>query len=134
MVAAARRGARESLALGSSYQALQLAEMGLSEADGDLELRSLATRAAWLADLLEEAAEHGDEWLDMARRRSDIGQEVAALSLRLRIAYDLGELDAMAVHTDALIGLVDQQIGRARVGKESVSTGKSWWWPDHIKK
>src|SRR3546814_13637161 len=44
MVAAARRGARESLALGSSYQALQLAEMGLSEADGDLELRSLATR------------------------------------------------------------------------------------------
>src|SRR3546814_8191211 len=107
MVAAARRGARESLALGSSYQALQLAEMGLSEADGDLELRSLATRAAWLADLLEEAAEHGDEWLDMARRRSDIGQEVAALSLRLRIAYDLGELEAMDVHPDAPNGLVD---------------------------
>src|SRR3546814_20218711 len=99
MVAAARRGARESLALGSSCQALQLAEMGLSEADGALELRSLATRSAWLAALLEEAAEHGDEWLDIARRRRAPGQAAARRSLSLRIAPARGRPHPQAVPT-----------------------------------
>ena len=46
MVAEARLGAQASLRLGSTYQALQLAETGLCEADDDLDLRALATEAA----------------------------------------------------------------------------------------
>ena len=90
MVAEARLGAHESLRLGSTYQALQLAETGLGEAEDDLELRGIATRAAWLAGLLDDAAAHGDLWLQYARAASDISEEAAALSLRLRIAYDVG--------------------------------------------
>jgi len=44
MVEEARLGATEALALGSTYQALQLAEIGLSEADEDLTLLGVATR------------------------------------------------------------------------------------------
>ena len=43
MVTEARLGAQESLRLGSTYQALQLAETGLAEAEDDLELRGMAT-------------------------------------------------------------------------------------------
>ena len=61
MVEEARLGAHESLQLGSTYQALQLAETGLTEAEDDLDLRGVATQAAWLAGLLDEAVEHGDQ-------------------------------------------------------------------------
>ena len=63
MVAEARIGARESLARGSTYQARHLAEIGLSEAEDDLELLALAARACWLAGLLDDAAAHCDRWL-----------------------------------------------------------------------
>ena len=66
MVEEARLGAHESLHLGSTFQALQLAETGLVETDDDLDLRSVAAEAASLAGLLDEAAEHGDRgsrWL-----------------------------------------------------------------------
>ena len=56
-----------SLRLGSTYQALQLAETGLCEADDDLDLRALATEAAAMVGLLDDAAEHGDQWLAAAR-------------------------------------------------------------------
>src|SRR6476660_189713 len=55
MLAAAREGARRSLHAGSTYQALQLAELGLSEAGDDSELLDLASRAAWLSGLLGDA-------------------------------------------------------------------------------
>ena len=67
MVEESRLGAHDSLALGSTYQALQLAELGLTEAEDDVDLLALATRAAWLAGLLDDALEHGDRWLDRAR-------------------------------------------------------------------
>ena len=67
MVAEARLGAEASLRLGSTYQALQLAETGLCEADDDLDLRALATEAAAMVGLLDDAAEHGDRWLAHAR-------------------------------------------------------------------
>ena len=57
MVAEARLGAHESLRLGSTYQALQLAETGLAEAEDDLGLRGMATEAAWLAGLLDDAGD-----------------------------------------------------------------------------
>lgn len=108
MVEEARLGAHESLQLGSTYQALQLAETGLSEAEDDLDLRGVATRAAWLAGLLDEADEHGDHWLRSARDQGDISQEAAALSQRMRIAYDLGELEAMESFTDDLVATIDR--------------------------
>ncbi len=92
MIGEARLGARESLELGSPYQALQLAETGLLEADDDLDLRAIASRAAWLAGLLDEAVEHADRWLELARANDDVSEEAAALSLRMRVAYDVGDL------------------------------------------
>jgi DNA-binding CsgD family transcriptional regulator len=107
MVDEARLGAHESLALGSTYQALQLAETGLTEAADDLELLSAAARAAWLAGLLHDADDHADRWLRLAREAADVSEEAAALGLRLRVAYDLGDLDAMAAYADALVAVVD---------------------------
>ncbi|MET0729025.1 MAG: LuxR C-terminal-related transcriptional regulator [Acidimicrobiales bacterium] len=108
MVAAAREGAGESLRLGSTYQALQLAEAGLTEAEDDVELRAVATRAAWLTGLLDEAVEHGDRWLSLARSSGDVSAEAEALSLRMRIAYDLGDLLDMEQLTGSLIDSVDR--------------------------
>lgn len=107
MVEEARLGAHESLHMGSTYQALQLAEAGLSEAEDDLDLLSVATGAASLAGLLDEAAEHGDRWLGFARAQHDLSQEARALSARMRVAYDLGDLPGMTAFTDALVATVD---------------------------
>ena len=108
MVEEARLGAHQSLGLGSTYQALQLAETGLAEADDDLDLRSVAAEAASLAGLLDEASEHGDRWLAEARRQGDTSHEAKALSLRMRVAFDLGDLAACAGFTEELIGMLDQ--------------------------
>jgi DNA-binding CsgD family transcriptional regulator len=108
MVEDARIGAEASLRLGSTYQALQLAEMGLSEADDDLSLLALATEAAAMVGLLDEAAEHGDRWLAAARQQGDVTHEARALSARMRIAFDVGDLPGMAEFTAALVRTVDQ--------------------------
>jgi DNA-binding NarL/FixJ family response regulator len=108
MVDEARLGAHESLALGSTYQALQLAETGLTEAADDLELLSVAARAAWLVGLLPDADDHAERWMRLARAAGDASEEAAALGLRLCVAYDLGDLDAMAAYADALVAVVDR--------------------------
>jgi DNA-binding CsgD family transcriptional regulator/tetratricopeptide (TPR) repeat protein len=108
MVAEARLGARDSLALGSSYQALQLAETGLAEAPDDLELRAMATRAAWLAGLLDDALGHADRWLELGREADDAGAEAEALAMRTRVAFEGGDLETMVAHTDALISVIDR--------------------------
>jgi DNA-binding CsgD family transcriptional regulator/tetratricopeptide (TPR) repeat protein len=108
MVDAARQGAHESLRLGSTYQALQLAELGLDEADDDLDLLGVATRAAWLAGLLDDAVEHGDRWLAAARRAGDVRAEGRALSQRMRCAYEVGDLVEVEALTQALIELIDR--------------------------
>jgi DNA-binding CsgD family transcriptional regulator len=108
MIAEARLGAEASMRLGSTYQALQLAETGLCEAEDDLDLRALATEAAAMVGLLDDAADHGDQWLANARARGDLTHEARALSLRMRIAYDLGDLPGMAHFTDELVATVDQ--------------------------
>ena len=108
MVDEARLGALETLALGSSYQALQLAETGLAEAPDDLELLAVATRAAWLAGALDDALVHAERWLVLARRAGDVAAEGDALALRVRVAFERGDIDAMATHTEALIDVVDR--------------------------
>jgi DNA-binding CsgD family transcriptional regulator/tetratricopeptide (TPR) repeat protein len=108
LVAEARLGARASLALGSSYQALQLAEMGLAEAPDDLDLLALAARAAWLASLLDEAEAHAGRWLALARRADDVSAEAEALAMRARVGFERGDIDAMVTHTDALVSVIDR--------------------------
>jgi DNA-binding NarL/FixJ family response regulator len=132
MVAAARLGARRSLLLGSTYQALQLAETGLLEAEDDLELRGMATQAAWLAGLLDEAVEHADLWLRHARTNADVSAEAAALSLRMRIAYDLGDLAGMETFTDALIDMVDQLTGNEERARAMTFVAQSYMLRDQV--
>jgi DNA-binding CsgD family transcriptional regulator len=108
MVSEARLGARQSLDLGSSYQALQLAETGLAEAPDDLDLRALAARAAWLAGLYHEAQAHGDRSLALSRGADDVSAEAEALAMLARVAFETGDLDAMVVHTDALVAVIDR--------------------------
>jgi DNA-binding CsgD family transcriptional regulator/tetratricopeptide (TPR) repeat protein len=108
MVDEARRGARQSLNHGSTYQALELAELGLSEADDDLDLLSIAARSASLAGLLVDAAEHGDRWLRLAREADDVSAIAAALSVRGRVAFETGDVDAMSTFADALVDVVDR--------------------------
>ena len=132
MVAEARLGAHESLRLGSTYQALQLAETGLAEAEDDLELRGMATQAAWLAGLLDDAAAHGDLWLRHARAAGDISEEAAALSLRLRIAYDAGDLGEMDEYTKVLINTIDQLPGDEERARAMAFVAQSYMLRDQI--
>jgi len=108
MVEHARRGTHSALAHGSSYQALQLAEWGLDEAEDDLDLLAVAARAAWLAGLEEDAVRHGVRWLELARRADDISQEAMALRQRMRLAFEAGDMAEMAGFSDDLIGVVDR--------------------------
>ncbi|MEV0274428.1 AAA family ATPase [Hamadaea sp. NPDC050747] len=92
MVAAARRGAALYLSIGSAYQALQLAEMGLEEEGDDLELLSAAARAAWLAGLLDDAAEYARKWRDLATTSTD---RADALYLLIRLAWESDDTAGM---------------------------------------
>jgi DNA-binding NarL/FixJ family response regulator len=92
MVTAARRGSAAYLAIGSAFQALQLAELGLEEAPEDSEMLSAAARAAWLAGLLDDAETHARRWQSSARTPEDA---VEALCLRVRLAWEAADIDAM---------------------------------------
>jgi DNA-binding CsgD family transcriptional regulator len=108
LVATARRGAREYRAVGSTYQALELAELGLSEAEDDLELRALAADAAWYAGLEPDALRHTERWLQLARASGSVAEEARALSLRTRLALDRGEREQAAGLTAELVGILDR--------------------------
>lgn len=108
MVHHARLGACEALSHGASYKALQLAELGLSEADHDVELLCSATEAAWLAGLLDDAAEHADRWLALSRDADDLTEEARALRRRIRVAHEVGDSRVMAALTDELIETLDR--------------------------
>ncbi|MGH9209923.1 MAG: helix-turn-helix transcriptional regulator [Acidimicrobiales bacterium] len=108
MIEESRLGAHSLLAHGSSYQALQLAECGLSEAEDDVDLLAVATRAAWLAGLHDDAATYGDRWLGLARIADDVSEEAAALGMRMRLAFEQGHLEAMGTYSQALADLVDR--------------------------
>ncbi|MET8150184.1 ATP-binding protein [Actinoplanes sp. NPDC049668] len=96
MVAAARRGAALYLSIGSAYQALQLAEMGLDEAPEDTELLAAAARAAWLAGLLDDALRHGRRWRDLAGTPTERAE---SLYLLVRLAWEFRETDEMVTLT-----------------------------------
>jgi DNA-binding CsgD family transcriptional regulator len=66
MIEADRRGLASYLKMGSPYQALQLAEMGLDRLPDDVELLAGAARSAWLAGLLDDAEDAARRWLAAA--------------------------------------------------------------------
>ena len=108
LLVAARAGSARSLEVGSSYQALRLAELGLSEADDDLELLSVAARAAWLAGLIEDAQDHTDHWLAVARAVDDVAAVSAALCLVVRLRWEAGDLEGMDAAADAVRETIDR--------------------------
>jgi DNA-binding CsgD family transcriptional regulator len=99
MVEAARRGMASSLGMGSPYQALQLAELGLDEVPDDVELLAGAARAAWLAGLLDDAEPAGRRWLAAA---STGDARADALRLLVRLAWETGRIDDVRDLTDQL--------------------------------
>jgi DNA-binding CsgD family transcriptional regulator/tetratricopeptide (TPR) repeat protein len=92
MLAAVRKGSAAYLAMGSAFQALQLAEMGLDEVPDDPDLLAVAAQAAWLAGLLDDADTYARRWQSHARTPESA---VAALSLRVRLAWSAQDLDGM---------------------------------------
>ncbi|WP_430782888.1 ATP-binding protein [Actinoplanes sp. G11-F43] len=96
MIAAARRGAALYLSIGSAYQALQLAEMGLDELPDDVELLALAARSAWLAGLIDDAMRYGRCWRD---RAGSATERAESLYLLVRVAWESRATDEMAALT-----------------------------------
>ncbi|HEY2814426.1 MAG TPA: LuxR C-terminal-related transcriptional regulator [Acidimicrobiales bacterium] len=105
MVEAAREGARAYLRTGATYQALQLAELGLSETPDDLVLLATAARAAWLGGLNADAVAHAERLLAVARHRGLRETESTALRRLVRLRWELGDREAMEACTDNLIKL-----------------------------
>jgi len=114
LVDAARRGSAEYLDQGSTYQALQLAELGLTEADDDPTLLAVAARAAWLTGVVGDASAHNRHRLDVARAAGDGEEEVQALRLQVRLEWELGDQDELARATDELV----EQLARLPDGHE----------------
>ncbi|MEZ5178105.1 MAG: LuxR C-terminal-related transcriptional regulator [Acidimicrobiales bacterium] len=96
VVELARRGTARYLALGSSYQALELAELGLSEAEGDAPLRLAATRAAWLAGLNDDAITHGERLEAQADHAGDLVLRSQARRQLVRLYWEQGRNDDLA--------------------------------------
>ncbi len=103
MVSAARRGTALYLSIGSAYQALQLAEMGLDEAADDPELLASATRAAWLVGLLEDSVRYARAWHDNA---ADATDRAESLFMRIRLAWEERKEEGMCGLTDELEALI----------------------------
>src|SRR5262249_14712693 len=115
MVAAARAGCLAYLHIGSVYQALQLAELGLQQAAHDTVLLATAARAAWLAGLLDDALSYARRWRDRSCSPQD---EADALILLVRLAYEMDDLTAMgatALEIEQMLDVlpIDERTGRA---------------------
>jgi DNA-binding CsgD family transcriptional regulator len=104
MVDLARRGAVRYLAIGSTFQALELAELGLTEAPDDPDLRASAARAAWLASLYPDAIEHGERLRALADGTGDVELRSRADRGLARLYWETGNDDALAA---TLVTLVD---------------------------
>ncbi|WP_239175833.1 ATP-binding protein [Actinoplanes cyaneus] len=114
LIAAARSGAALYLSIGSAYQALQLAEMGLEEAPDDTGLLGAGARAAWLAGLLDDALRYGRRWRDLAVDATDRAE---SLYLLVRCAWEsreTGEMSALTHEIETLIEQLPPGAGQAR--------------------
>jgi len=131
LVDLARRGGERSLARGSSYQALELAELGLTEEDRDLVLRRVATRAAWLTGLNDDAIVHGEHLLRAAEAAEDLALVVEARRLLVRLYWEQGreadrerEATAMEADLDRLVGRPERAIALAALAQQAMLTNR----------
>ncbi|CAN5534834.1 helix-turn-helix transcriptional regulator [soil metagenome] len=104
MVDLARRGSERYVAIGSTYQALELAELGLSEAGDDAELRATAARAAWLAGLNRDAITHAERWAAQAERAEDLEGRSQARRLLMRLYWEEDDQAALAAVIEDMVG------------------------------
>ncbi|QXC60149.1 LuxR C-terminal-related transcriptional regulator [Aquihabitans sp. G128] len=107
MVDLARRGSERYLAIGSSFQALELAELGLSEEDDDLALRSAAARSAWLAGLNDDAVAHAERWATQAERAGDLEGRSEARRLLMRLYWERGDEASLAPIIEDMVADLD---------------------------
>ncbi len=105
LIEAARRGADVHLRTGSTYEALRLAELGLTESEADPELLSLATRAAWACGLTDTALEHATQLVALAEAAGDDGQLSRALRAVSRLRWEKGDIEGRDVVIDRLLKL-----------------------------
>jgi DNA-binding CsgD family transcriptional regulator/tetratricopeptide (TPR) repeat protein len=131
MISAARAGSATYLAIGSAYQALQLAEMGLDELPDDIELLSTAARAGWLAGLLDDAAQHAHRWLRVASTPED---RAAALRLLLRLAWDARRYDDMRSLTDEILDVIRELPREAERARAMATVAQSYMLRGHQAK
>jgi len=124
MLAAARRGVALYLSIGSAYQALELAEMGLAEDGEDPSLLAGAARAAWLAGLLPDAIGYARRWRDRATSATD---RADALYLMIRLAWEadeLAEMDELTHEVELLIAQLppgaDQALAMTAVAQSTL--------------
>jgi DNA-binding CsgD family transcriptional regulator len=104
----ARRGSAHYLAIGSPYQALGLAELGLGEVSDDVELRTTAARAAWLCGLLDDdALDHARALEADALRAGDLERTCSARRLLVRLYWDVSDPPARAAVTADLAASLD---------------------------
>ncbi|MCB0998930.1 MAG: AAA family ATPase [Acidimicrobiales bacterium] len=99
IVPIARRGARDYLDRGASFQALRLACEGLAEEPAEVELRAVATEAAWRLDFADEALDHARRWRELApgeRDRIDAQRYVG------RLLHELGDETGTQASIDEL--------------------------------
>ncbi len=114
MLTAARNGSTAYLAMGSAFQALQLAETGLEEDADDVDLLRNAAHAGWLAGLLDDADAYARRW---KARQTTPDDAVAALNLRIRLAWDRGDsaaVGALSAELTALVDRLEPDLARAR--------------------
>ncbi|HEX7131874.1 MAG TPA: LuxR C-terminal-related transcriptional regulator [Iamia sp.] len=103
MVELARRGSSRYLSIGSSYQALDLAELGLTECEDDLELLTTASRAAWLSGLHTDAVIHAEALTSHADAVGDVAARAAGRRLLMRLYWELGHEPSRAEMAEALL-------------------------------
>ncbi|HMJ77689.1 MAG TPA: AAA family ATPase, partial [Iamia sp.] len=107
MVELARRGSSRYLAIGSSYQALDLAELGLTECEDDLQLLTTAARAAWLSGLHTDAVIHAEALTAYADVAGDVTARAAGRRLLLRLYWELGHEPSRAEVAESLVADLD---------------------------
>ncbi len=129
MLDAARRGAALYLSIGSAYQALQLAELGLTEAGDDVELLSAAARAAWLAGLVDDAVGYACSWRDRAPTASE---RADALYLLIRLAWELDDTEQMRALTVEVEQLIAELSPGADQARAMTAVAQACWLSDDV--
>src|SRR6266540_4102313 len=136
--AAARAGASHYLQTGSTFQALDLAELALEEAGADLRLLELAVRAAWSIGLLArlrwelgELEAHRrvvNEALAVAERLGPSEEKVLVYNLAAETAFLYDDLDGTLVWADRALSLAEQVGTPAAVPAILANKGSALLW------